>query len=281
MGASLFHFFTDVQQRDLQEIREANFGAESLLPDDIFSNQMIHGGDAADTLFMIEEYRLMFGNRLEDPDKFDSLLFLIRHLLSDIDSEHQGLEDHADPQSMVAELSGDIPSSYHKEGYEQELDSMIMCSDNMDGYFGLQSSTQALGVASIVHQRRQIMKKWMLISSGTILVIIIVVLIIGLSNLGTVIKTTVNAYGPEMTQTEIRLKDVDVSLFSAKAALKDFFLGNPQGFKSPQAMTVGSIYVDVDEGSLADDTIIIDRIEVIRPILPMNVKGEQIISRLF
>jgi len=42
-------------------------------------------------------------------------------------------------------------------------------------------------------------------------------------------------------------------------------LGNPEGFKSPKAMSVGSIDLNVDEKSLTKDTIIIDKIEVIAP----------------
>jgi hypothetical protein len=58
---------------------------------------------------------------------------------------------------------------------------------------------------------------------------------------------------------------VNISLFSGEAKLKDFFLGNPKGFKSPQAMSVSSIYVNVDEKSLLGDPIVINKIEVVRP----------------
>ena len=109
------------------------------------------------------------------------------------------------------------------------------------------------------------MKKWILIGGGAVVVIIIVVVVVGLSNLGPIIKNVVNAYGPQMTKTEVRLEDVDISIFSGKAKLKDFYLGNPTGFKSPQAMRVGSVIVDVDEKSVTGDTIIIDKIEVVGP----------------
>ncbi len=109
------------------------------------------------------------------------------------------------------------------------------------------------------------MKKWILIGSGAVMVIIIVVLIVGVSNLGPLIKTAVNTHGPKITKTDVRLGDVGVSIFSAEAKLTDFYLGNPKGFKSPQAMNVEAIYVDIDEKSLTGDTIIIDEIEVIAP----------------
>jgi uncharacterized protein involved in outer membrane biogenesis len=108
------------------------------------------------------------------------------------------------------------------------------------------------------------MKKWLLIGVA-FMVIVIIVLVIGISNLGPMIKTAVNTYGPKMTKTEVHLGDVDVSIFSAEAKLQDFYLGNPKGFKSPDAIKVGSIYVNVDEGSITGETIIIDKIEVVGP----------------
>jgi uncharacterized protein involved in outer membrane biogenesis len=109
------------------------------------------------------------------------------------------------------------------------------------------------------------MKKWILLGGGAILVIIVVIVVVGLSNLGPMIKRAVNTYGPGITQTEVRLGDVGVSIFSAEAELKAFLLGNPKGFKSPKAMSVGRIYVNVDEKSITGNTIVIDRIEVIAP----------------
>ncbi len=46
---------------------------------------------------------------------------------------------------------------------------------------------------------------------------------------------------------------------------KQFFLGSPAGFKTLNAMNVGSVLVNVGEESLSSNTIVIDRIEVIRP----------------
>jgi uncharacterized protein involved in outer membrane biogenesis len=108
------------------------------------------------------------------------------------------------------------------------------------------------------------MKKWMYIG-GALILIVVAALVIGLSKLGPIIKTAVNTYGPKITKTEVRVKDVGISLFAGEAKLKDFYLGNPKGFNSPQAMSVKAIYVDVDEKSITGNPIIIDRIEVVAP----------------
>jgi hypothetical protein len=74
------------------------------------------------------------------------------------------------------------------------------------------------------------MKKWILIGS-VLIIIFIVFLLVGLSQLGPVIKNAVNTYGPQMTKTEVRLGDVSISLFSGEAKLKDFFSGQPRGIQ--------------------------------------------------
>jgi uncharacterized protein involved in outer membrane biogenesis len=117
------------------------------------------------------------------------------------------------------------------------------------------------------------MKKWILIGGCAVVVIVIVIVVLGLSNLGPIIKRAVNTYGPEITKTEVRLGDVDISLFSGQAELKDFLLGNPKGFKSPQAMKVRSIFAKVDKKSLTGNTIIIDRIEVVGPDITYDKVG--------
>lgn len=109
------------------------------------------------------------------------------------------------------------------------------------------------------------MKRWILIGSGVLVAVIIILLVVGVSNLGPIIKKAVNTYGPNITKTQVELGDVGVSLLSREAKLKDFILGNPEGFKSEQAMSVKSIHVNVDEKSLTKDTIIFDRIEVVAP----------------
>jgi hypothetical protein len=117
------------------------------------------------------------------------------------------------------------------------------------------------------------MKKWILIGIAAVFVIIVILIVLGISNLGPLIKEAVNTYGPRLTKTEVHLSNVKVSLFSGEAKLNDFIVGNPKGFTAPQAMNVGSIYVQVDKKSLTGNTIIIDKIEVLRPVITYEKKS--------
>jgi len=108
------------------------------------------------------------------------------------------------------------------------------------------------------------MKK--LLISGVVLVAVLAIFIfLTLSNLGPLVKQTVNTIGPKITKTHVEVADVGVSVFSGEAKIKGFFLGNPKGFKSSQAMKVASIKVDIDEGSITKNPIIINKIEIIAP----------------
>ncbi len=118
------------------------------------------------------------------------------------------------------------------------------------------------------------MKKWIFIGLGAIVVLLVVVVVAGLSKLGPLVKMAVNTYGPKITNTELRVDDVGISLFSAEAKLKKLFLGNPKGFKSPSAMKVGSVYVGVDKGSITKDTIIITKVEVVGPEITYEKRGK-------
>jgi hypothetical protein len=113
------------------------------------------------------------------------------------------------------------------------------------------------------------MKK--IIITGICLLILISTLLF--LNLGLIIKTAVNAYGPDVTKTVMHVDDATVSLLAGEARFTDFMIGNPKGFTSPHAILVGSVFVDVDETSLTKDVIIIDRIAVNEPEIIYEING--------
>lgn len=108
------------------------------------------------------------------------------------------------------------------------------------------------------------MKK-ILIAGVVVIVVVVAFVFFTLSNLGPIVKKTVNTLGPQITKTVVEVKDVNISIFSGEAQIKGFFLGNPEGFKSDYAMKVGSVYVDIDEGSITKNPIVINKIEIIAP----------------
>jgi len=80
VGNELFQILADVSQNELRTIREANFGAHKLLPDDILENPVFHTKDPFHDSFLIDAYDVIFGRRLEDPDRYDNLVALLTSL---------------------------------------------------------------------------------------------------------------------------------------------------------------------------------------------------------
>ncbi len=117
------------------------------------------------------------------------------------------------------------------------------------------------------------MKKTILIGSGVVLAAIVVLIVLVVLNLGSLIKTAVEEYGPPITKTEVRLGSADISVLSGSGTLEDFFLGNPEGFSMPSAMECDTIRVSVVTDSLTTDTIVIDEIFVDGPVISYEKKG--------
>ena len=117
------------------------------------------------------------------------------------------------------------------------------------------------------------MKKYIFIGSGVLVVAIIGMIVLAVMNLGSIIKTATEKYGPQITKTEVKLGSADISVLSGSGKLEDFLLGNPKGFSMPNALTCDTIKVKVDTNSLTSDTIIIEEIYIDGPVVSYEKKG--------
>jgi len=92
-GASrdIFSYLIDAQHKGLQTLRAANFGNEAILADEVSANPMLMVEDPHDDFFMIEEYVLL-GHRLEDPNKYDTLILIIKNILGGIVMKNRSAE---------------------------------------------------------------------------------------------------------------------------------------------------------------------------------------------
>jgi len=72
----------------------------------------------------------------------------------------------------------------------------------------------------------------------------------------------INTWGPAVTETEVRLGDVDIGLFDGEATFKDIYIGSPQGFSVPKLLSAGTVFVRFDITTFFSDPLIIDRIEI-------------------
>ena len=109
------------------------------------------------------------------------------------------------------------------------------------------------------------MKKKLLIALGVIAVLAIVAVIFVGVFLGNIIKAGMETVGPKITQTTLKVDAVSVSLLGGSAGVSGLVLGNPTGYKSPQAISVAKASVSIVPGSLLSDKIVIHSIEMRAP----------------
>jgi hypothetical protein len=100
--------------------------------------------------------------------------------------------------------------------------------------------------------------------------IILVVLIVGVMIvvglfLGTIVKKGMEAVGPKITQVSIRVDAVSLSLLNGSATINGLVVGNPEGYKTPQAISVGSVAVGVNPLTVLSDKIVVRSVRVEAP----------------
>lgn len=110
-----------------------------------------------------------------------------------------------------------------------------------------------------MHMEPVAMKKLSIALFVLVLLIVIAVVVIA-SQAGSLIKNGVETYGPEFTGTPVTLSDVDISILSGNATIKNLAVGNPKGFKADNAFSVGEVSVKLDLRSLFSDQIRIEKI---------------------
>jgi hypothetical protein len=109
------------------------------------------------------------------------------------------------------------------------------------------------------------MTKWILrILVALVVLVVLAVIAVGLF-LGAGIKRGVEVVGPMVTGVEVKLESVRLSLLSGSGKVQGFVLGNPKGFHTTNAISVGSASLALSPGSLFSDKIVIKSIAVEGP----------------
>jgi len=101
---------------------------------------------------------------------------------------------------------------------------------------------------------------------GIILVVLIVAggIVLGFF-LGPIVKTGMETIGPKITQVSVKVDAVNLSLLTGSAEIKNLTVGNPEGYKAPQAIHIGSAAVGINPLSVFSDKIVIRSVRVEGP----------------
>jgi uncharacterized protein involved in outer membrane biogenesis len=81
------------------------------------------------------------------------------------------------------------------------------------------------------------------------------------------VKRAVEVVGPRLTQVDVRLDNVNVSLLSGRVELEGLFVGNPEGYKSESAIEIGSLVLAARPGSFLSDKLVIRKFDLQGPVI--------------
>ncbi len=94
---------------------------------------------------------------------------------------------------------------------------------------------------------------------------IVVGVIVAATSLDGIVKTAAETFGPQLTKVSVKLDSVHIVLFTGSARVTGLVVGNPEGYKAPQAISVGLAEVGVNPFSILSDKIVIRAFHVVSP----------------
>ncbi len=80
-------------------------------------------------------------------------------------------------------------------------------------------------------------------------------------SLNSIVKSGVVAFGPEVIKAPIQLDGVSISAFSGGGEIKGLVIGNPEGFKTPNAVKLGVASLQVKPMSLLGDKVVVQSVK--------------------
>lgn len=108
------------------------------------------------------------------------------------------------------------------------------------------------------------MKKLLLISAVLVVLGLSAVVVAGFF-LGPIVTKAVNTVGPRITGTKVELASASISALTGGGTLKGLSVGNPAGWTSDKAITIGEVRASIQPASLLGSHILINEVFVDGP----------------
>lgn len=112
---------------------------------------------------------------------------------------------------------------------------------------------------------------WILTTLCVIVVALLVVGSIVINRLDPIVKYGLEEYGPKFLGAPVTVQKVNFSVLKMRFELNDLVVGNPEGYNTDNAISVGRIFVKVRMKSLLTKTIEVNQILVEAPEITYEV----------
>jgi len=107
---------------------------------------------------------------------------------------------------------------------------------------------------------------------GTAVAAVVIIVVVALASVDFIVKAAIERVGSDVTQTEVMVEEVEISLTSGEGTIRGLVIGHPEGFEE-HVMRIGEARIVLDIGSLTSDTIVIKEISVTAPEVTVEIFG--------
>lgn len=104
------------------------------------------------------------------------------------------------------------------------------------------------------------------------ILLVAAVIVIGMT-LNSAVKKGVETFGPQLTKVSVKLDSVNISILSGSGGVKGMVIGNPEGYKTDHAISVGEAELGLSPGSLLSDKVVVKHIRVVAPDITFESSG--------
>lgn len=133
VGLEICGCFKEIRDAEIREMREAVFGQDLPFLFDLLSNPIVHRDNPFNDHFMIEEYDLCLGRRVEDPDRYERMLGLMRSIFGFLDMEETAAISWSLDRRRREILAAELPGEMEDRNFQlQRLDRWIKHPENID-----------------------------------------------------------------------------------------------------------------------------------------------------
>jgi hypothetical protein len=119
------------------------------------------------------------------------------------------------------------------------------------------------------------MKKWIIRGAIAVVALVVIVVVVITLTLDSSVKKAVEYAGPRLTQVDVKLDSVSLSLLGGSGKIKGLVVGNPEGYKTPSAISLGHASMTLNPGSVFSDKVIIKSIIIEAPEITFETNLRQ------
>ena len=110
-------------------------------------------------------------------------------------------------------------------------------------------------------------RTFILLALGVVLVVVGAGVWWLFSSRDALIKRAIEHYGPQLTGTAVKVREVKLEPIDGRGAISGLEVGNPPGFSAARALAVGEMRLAVDPGTLTSDVVHVKEISLEAPTI--------------